>query len=579
MHRTSRFIRFSARAIAALALAFATTSFAQREPSDAERAVRDLTPQVVQGGGAKAQFTFSNSAPITINSSGNATPYPSVINVPSLPGYTYDVQVRLNGFSHTFSSDVDILLVAPSGKTFTLMSDVSAGLPATNVTLTIDDHAQDGLPRALPLTSGRFRPRNYTAGDTFGAPAPAAPYNDAYPAGSSNFSALRGDNSNGNWSLYIVDDAGGDSGSISGGWSLILTQEYLFLGSSVTINDAAPATPYPSTTTVSNLVPKVLDVQVILASLTHTCPADIDMLLVSPDGHAFEMMSDASACVPGISGVLFTLSDSGANLLDQNSAAVNNSTVRPANYQGTDTFAAPAPAGPYRSAAPSGTGDSFHSAFDGVNPNGVWSLYIVDDAGGDTGSLGTWGLLITTQPEFDNTGIVTISDASAATPYPVSVPVSDVPGQVNRPYVRINGLTHTFPADLDMMLANPAGLGFIFQSDVGTAGAANVTVTWDDDGAIPPVQNGAIPSGLVFQPVNYQTPDTFAAPAPQTGVAFPAPAGMASFASTYKGGSPNGAWSIFVVDDASGDTGTIANGFTLGLVTMDEYLFRDGTED
>src|SRR4051812_13364771 len=56
--------------------------------------------------------TFTNNGPIAIASSGIANPYPSPIVVSGLEqGQVLDVNVKLNGFSHGFAADVDVLLV------------------------------------------------------------------------------------------------------------------------------------------------------------------------------------------------------------------------------------------------------------------------------------------------------------------------------------------------------------------------------------------------------------------------------------------------------------------------------------
>jgi subtilisin-like proprotein convertase family protein len=41
--------------------------------------------------------------------------------------------------------------------------------------------------------------------------------------------------------------------------------------------------------------------------------------------------------------------------------------------------------------------DSFLTAFGGQNVAGIWTLFVSDNAGGDTGSLGSWKLNIITQ--------------------------------------------------------------------------------------------------------------------------------------------------------------------------------------
>ncbi len=72
------------------------------------------------------------------------------------------------------------------------------------------------LPNFTALSSGTYRPTNHGGGDTFAAPAPAGPYGNSLNV----FNNL---DPNGTWNLYVVDDTGGDVGSISSGWSLTIT--------------------------------------------------------------------------------------------------------------------------------------------------------------------------------------------------------------------------------------------------------------------------------------------------------------------------------------------------------------------
>jgi subtilisin-like proprotein convertase family protein len=143
-----------------------------------------------------------------------ANPYPSSINIAGVTGTVSKVTATITGFSHTFPSDVDILLVGPGGQKIILLSDAGGGTDAVNTNITFDDAAP---VVGTTIVSGTFRPTNVTAtGDVFPAPAPAAPYGSA-------LSAFNGISPNGTWSLYVVDDAGIDSGSIAGGWSLTIT--------------------------------------------------------------------------------------------------------------------------------------------------------------------------------------------------------------------------------------------------------------------------------------------------------------------------------------------------------------------
>ena len=176
--------------------------------------------------------TFSNATAIVIPATGTgattgapATPYPSNITVAGIVAPVTQVNVTLNQISHTFPSDVDVLLVGPTGRKFIVMSDVIGGTDWTGQTYTFDDTATSLLPSSgTPPASGTFKPTNYGTGDVFPAPAPASPYLDPATAGVATLaSAFNGLNPNGTWSLYVVDDAGTDIGTFAGGWDLTIT--------------------------------------------------------------------------------------------------------------------------------------------------------------------------------------------------------------------------------------------------------------------------------------------------------------------------------------------------------------------
>ncbi|MDV2998669.1 MAG: hypothetical protein N5P05_000275 [Chroococcopsis gigantea SAG 12.99] len=163
---------------------------------------------------------FKNPGAITINSSGAANPYPAGINVSGLTGNITKVTVTLFNLSHTWANDIDILLVSPSGQKTILMSDVGGSLGVNGVNLTFDSTVSTALPVGTQITSGIYRPTDFETGDTFNAPAPGGPY-------SADLGLFNGSNPNGTWQLYVVDDTGGDAGSISGGWQLDFNTESL----------------------------------------------------------------------------------------------------------------------------------------------------------------------------------------------------------------------------------------------------------------------------------------------------------------------------------------------------------------
>jgi hypothetical protein len=176
-----------------------------------------------------ASSVFSNPAAITINGSDEASPYPSNITVSGLTQNIVSVRLTLTGFSHLAPDDVEMLLVSPNGAKFHFWSDVGGIFAVSNLNITLDDAAVFQLPDSNPLLSGNFRPTNFAPADgDFPGPAPGGPYNEPTPTGAATFTSAFGGltpaQANGTWSLYVLDDTVLFGGSISGGWSLDITE-------------------------------------------------------------------------------------------------------------------------------------------------------------------------------------------------------------------------------------------------------------------------------------------------------------------------------------------------------------------
>lgn len=171
--------------------------------------------------------------PKTPNTIGPANPYPSQINVGGLTGTVSSVKVSLVGLTHTFPSDVDLLLVGPSGQNVVLLADTGGATNVTSVNLTFDQAAPGLVP--TPIVSGTYRPTNNGA-FTGPAPAPPGPYG-------TSLAIFNGTNPNGTWNLFAFDDAAGDKGQLTG-WSLDITTN------GPTLSSFAPATGAPGTTVV-----------------------------------------------------------------------------------------------------------------------------------------------------------------------------------------------------------------------------------------------------------------------------------------------------------------------------------------
>ena len=161
---------------------------------------------------------FNNAGSITINDNTSASPYPSTIAVSGVSTPVTKVTATINGWTHTYPSDVSMLLVGPGGQKVKLIGYTGGGSAISGITVTLDDSASATLPSSA-IASGTYLPTDLSSSQVFNSPAPASPYGSTL--------APLAATPNGTWLLYVEDFAAVDSGSISGGWSLkFLTTTY-----------------------------------------------------------------------------------------------------------------------------------------------------------------------------------------------------------------------------------------------------------------------------------------------------------------------------------------------------------------
>jgi len=139
---------------------------------------------------------------------GNASDYPRNITISGALSRVQDVTITLNQLSHPRPSDLDVMLVGPSGVAVLLMSDCGGSTALTigqPRTVTFSASASTSLGTAA-IVSGTYLPTDLAgAPDTFPSPAPSSGW-------TSNLSTLGDTTANGVWKLYIRDNLTGPNG-------------------------------------------------------------------------------------------------------------------------------------------------------------------------------------------------------------------------------------------------------------------------------------------------------------------------------------------------------------------------------
>jgi FG-GAP-like repeat len=148
-----------------------------------------------------------------------------------------------------------------------------------------------------------------------------------------------------------------------------------------------------------------------------------------------------------------------------------------------------------------------------------------------------------------------------AKPYPSDIIVSGQP-TITKLTTSIFDFWHDFPDDVDILMVGPTGAKCLLMADCGGSDfISNVNLTFNDSSLSLP-DDSQITSGT-FRPTKGTCPGggSNCVPANFPGGAPVGPYGTAL--SVFNGTPSDGTWQLYVIDDSSGDNGTIAGGWSL----------------
>jgi len=169
-----------------------------------------------------------------------------------------------------------------------------------------------------------------------------------------------------NTAALVLNTAGGANPAVSGN------------SAGISIVDESYANPYPSKIDVQCVPGIVKKVTVTLTGFEHAFPGDVSVLLAGPDGNGVVLMAYAGGG-NSVPGATITFSDAASNYLPDQTM-ITNGIYLPSDYAG-DRF-------------PDLVTATNLAVFKGIDPNGTWQLYVLDDAFGDAGSIASWSLNI-----------------------------------------------------------------------------------------------------------------------------------------------------------------------------------------
>ncbi len=186
------------------------------------------------------------------------------------------------------------------------------------------------------------------------------------------------------------------------------------------------------------------------------------------------------------------------------------------------------------------------------------------------------------QTSFTNSTAISVNNLAGGTAtadeYPSVIAVSGLSGTISKVTVRLRNINAPKECALDALLVGPTGAGLVLMADAAAhtcGGVTDTTLTFDDNGES--LLLNADPVTGTYMPTSYHAAvgEALDFPAPGPGTALPGsfipqPAGAGTLLYAFDGLDPNGPWSLYVVQDASGqglEPSVIAGGWSLTITT------------
>jgi subtilisin-like proprotein convertase family protein len=309
----------------------------------------------------------------------------------------------------------------------------------------------------------------------------------------------------------------------------INTENCLTISGTTTFTQSTPvAIPDNSTVTstivVSGVGTVLRDVNIV-TTIAHTLGVDLDITVMSPQG------------------TIVTLSTDNGGINAFNGTTWNDSAGTPAPDLGAGTQSDLIP-------------EEALGAFIGEDPNGTWTLTVVDDAAIDTGAITNWSVAVNTISAAPTTAVQThtqgtskaITDDNVVTTSTLNVPTVAADGTQICSLTVNTTIPHTNPGDLDIALTSPTGTVVLLSSSngMGSDDVFNGTL-WNDDanpaGQIPYATNNGLVTDHLYVGGTVATPLV--------------PEGALS---KFIGENPAGTWTLSVTDKTNNAlTGTITS--------------------
>jgi hypothetical protein len=444
----------------------------------------------------------------TIDVTGGGTAVKTVTI--TLHGYTSLATPTSQTESYFGSAEMGLMLVSPSGRNMEILRCVGDGNTGeNNITVTLEDGATAAPNCQTAMTawtSGTYAPGSYPTDEIepnytqAGAPAllHSAATNGTSTLNSVN-GVFTGDAINGNWKLYLVSDAFFETDVQFSSWDISITYTSASMPSTTTLT--------PSTTTA------------------FTSGGNSSVTLTA-------------TVTSGATGTV-TFQEGATNLTCSQGNPV---TLSGGTAQCTTTFSTEG----YQSLSATYSGDNTY-----VGSSGTAGVF-------------TYNHATSTGTTYCNAGTISSPGSVDVAPYPSVIYVGDgvntnlAGDSVSTVSLKLSNFSSDDPDGLHMLLVSPDGTHTLeFWGDAGGGFSSSGTYTLQDGSSlIPQAGSGGLPSGTYGPTAEYNFLTftlgvPFPAPAPQPPASFSlaAPAGSATFESSFVGATANGAWLLYVSNE------------------------------